>query len=239
MLPRFLKHLTVLFDFMKIAENELENMNPEIKLKSTAEEKAEFRKMMKERLREYEKDFLTMQKNAESAFKSFTQSELYKDSRTILAFMSSDFELDTHAVVKKALQDGKSVAIPRIISEGEMDFCYLSAQKSLESQLEKNAYNILEPKTDLEKLDAEHLPVHTVLLVPGLAFSRSGARLGRGKGYYDRYIEKLYAQKSVIHLPTAIIGWGAELQVFDEIPIDDHDAMVTHIVTEKGIFLCE
>ena len=103
-----------------------------------------------------------------------------------------------------------------------MDFCYLSAQKSLESQLEKNAYNILEPKTDLEKLDAEHLPVHTVLLVPGLAFSRSGARLGRGKGYYDRLLPLLTNAYK--------LGVCFDFQKLPGIPADEHDMKMDEII---------
>ena len=151
-----------------------------------------------------------------------------------------DIEMETREVIKKALADGKRVAVPRTIPKTcGMDFYFLSPKTSLESQLEKSEYGILEPKTDLEKLEPERLPIHTVLLVPGLAYGKDGARLGHGKGFYDRYIEKLYAQKSEIHLPVALVGWGFSMQVFDEIPIEDHDFMLTHIVTEKGITLCK
>ena len=241
MLPKFLKYITIMFNISKEQLYGSHIFDSQKNVRTPAEEKSDFRRMMKKRLAEYEKDFLKVRKDAESAYLMFTESQLYRDSRTILAFMAMGCEMDTRAVIQKALSDGKRVAVPRIIpgDDCQMDFYFLSATESLEKQLEKSDWGIFEPKETLEKLDSGKLPILSLLLVPGLAFSRSGARLGRGKGYYDRYIEKLYAQKSMIHLPVALVGWGFEMQVFDEVPIDDHDAMLTHLVTEKGIILCE
>ena len=204
------------------------------------EEKKAFRKMMRARLDDYGKDFLRLQKDAECAYNLFVNSALYKESRTILAFVSCGIEMDTKAVIRTALLDGKRVAVPRVVpNTQDMDFYYLDNSEKLESQLERGAYDILEPKESLEKLEVQCLPIHTLIILPGLAFSKSGARLGRGKGFYDHFIEKLYAQKQVIHLPSALIGWCYEMQVFDEIPFCDHDAMLTHIITEKGFVHCE
>ena len=243
MLTKFLNKLIILLNISKntFTENLVsESKNNMKNIENPVKEKAMFRKMMKSRLSEYTQNFLKIKKNAESAFLIFTQSDLYRESRTILAFISMELEMETREVIKKALADGKRVAVPRTIPETcGMDFYFLSPKTSLESQLEKSEYGILEPKTDLEKLEPERLPIHTVLLVPGLAYGKDGARLGHGKGFYDRYIEKLYAQKSEIHLPVALVGWGFSMQVFDEVPIEDHDFMLTHIVTEKGIMLCK
>ena len=245
MLPSAIKKLfSILYNpihFLSLAASCNEKANDCTEAKPNAvEEKKMFRKMMKHKLSEYEKDFLKMQSHAENAYNSFINSSLYQECRTILAFVSSGFEMDTKALIKKALADGKRVAVPRIIPNTcDMDFYFLDGNEKLDSQLERSSFNLQEPKASLEKLEVQCLPIHTVILLPGLAFSHSGARLGRGKGFYDRYIEKLYAQTQVIHLPTALIGWGFEAQVFDEIPFGEHDIMLTHLVTEKGLSLCE
>lgn len=238
MLPPLIKKIFLtlhIFSPSNQAQSSVETQKP-----NADEEKKKFRKMMKERLAVYEKDFLKMQYHAKNAYNSFINSSLYKESRTILAFVSSGFEMDTKAIIKKALRDGKRVAVPRVVpNSNDMDFYFLNNTEKLDSQLERSSFNLLEPKYSLEKLEVQCLPIHTLIILPGLAFSRNGARLGRGKGFYDRYIEKLYAQTQVIHLPTALIGWGFEAQVFDEIPCGEHDIMLTHILTEKGLLMCE
>ncbi len=78
--------------------------------------------------------------------------------------------------------------------------------------------------------DAEtKLPVKTneigILIVPGVAFDRMGNRLGRGKGYYDRFLA-IIPSKQIL-----IIGIGLDSQLFDEIPVDEHDQSMNMIRT--------
>ena len=97
-------------------------------------------------------------------------------------------------------------------------------------ELEPGHFGILE----LEKKRRE-LPRHKVLpedistvLVPGLAFDIHGNRLGRGKGYYDRFL-------STLPESTVTIGLSFECQVFDQIPVDLDDWPVSMLVTEERI----
>ncbi len=73
------------------------------------------------------------------------------------------------------------------------------------------------------------LPVKTeeiaVLIVPGVAFDRLGNRLGRGKGYYDRFLADIPANQ------IFTIGIGLDSQVFDQIPVDEHDQCMNMIRT--------
>lgn len=68
--------------------------------------------------------------------------------------------------------------------------------------------------------------VPKVLLIPGLGFSKTGDRLGRGKGYFDRYLENYNGLK---------IGLCFKVQLTDVIPQDPHDIKMDWIVTEEGI----
>lgn len=69
--------------------------------------------------------------------------------------------------------------------------------------------------------------VPDLLLVPGLAFTKQGHRLGRGKGYYDRYLEKYSGQK-----------WGIcfENQIVENIPMDEFDVPMNLVITEENIY---
>ena len=66
-----------------------------------------------------------------------------------------------------------------------------------------------------------------IVIVPGLGFTKDGARLGRGKGFYDRYLE----DKSVIK-----IGIGFEMQIEQDIPTDPHDVKMDFVVTDQKIY---
>lgn len=68
----------------------------------------------------------------------------------------------------------------------------------------------------------------SVFIVPGLSFSKDGRRLGRGKGFYDRYLEN----KDVFK-----IGVCSEAQLSDEIEIQEHDVLMDVVITEKDIYI--
>jgi 5-formyltetrahydrofolate cyclo-ligase len=90
--------------------------------------------------------------------------------------------------------------------------------------LEVNAdfgVDILGPKESAEKI----LP--KMILVPGLGFSQNGERLGRGKGFYDRYLECFNGVK---------IGLCFECQMNLQVPVETHDQKMNFIITEKNIY---
>ena len=85
--------------------------------------------------------------------------------------------------------------------------------------LQAGAFGILEPTgklfTDYEKID--------VVVVPGMAFDKEGHRLGRGKGYYDRFLAKIRN--------TYKIGLCFPWQLVDNVPTDEHDILMDEIMT--------
>jgi 5-formyltetrahydrofolate cyclo-ligase len=102
--------------------------------------------------------------------------------------------------------------------DGEMKF-----YKSTEMQLKVTqnfGVEILTPQSETEvSPDA--------VLVPGLAFTKGGERLGRGKGFYDRFLENYLGHS---------IGVCLEEDILDEIPVDQHDQNVDVVITEKKIY---
>lgn len=209
------------------------------KKESIIDAKKSLRSIMRKKIASYCCNLLKTQQDSSYATFLFIHSELYEKARTILVFLSNHDEMDTFPLIKQALSDGKRVAVPRIVpGTNLMDFFYLDKDISLESQLEKGSFGIREPKPFLKKLDASNLPLHSLMLVPGLAFGHDGTRLGKGKGFYDRFIMKLYSQKQAIHLPSALIGWCFSMQIVDNIPVTDDDVSLTHLLTENGLVSC-
>ena len=108
----------------------------------------------------------------------------YRDAKTVLTYVSKDEETDTFMLIERALNDGKSVAVPKCVDGTRlMDFYYISGV----DQLEKSSFGVLEPKTDICEKMTDGFE-DSICIVPGMAFDSSGFRLGYGKGYYDRFL---------------------------------------------------
>jgi 5-formyltetrahydrofolate cyclo-ligase len=91
--------------------------------------------------------------------------------------------------------------------------------------LQRGQLNVWEPKAHCTPIEIAALDL---ILVPGLAFTRDGARLGRGGGYYDRLLANPACR-------AHRIGIAYELQIVDAIPVEPHDQRVHQIITESGL----
>jgi len=99
-------------------------------------------------------------------------------------------------------------------------------------ELKLGAYGIPEPELSLRRLE-ERTAAPTepdVILVPGLAFDRKGNRLGRGAGYYDRFLGQVSEQ-------TLLVGLCYEEQLIDSVPVTDFDHPVSVVVTPERILM--
>ena len=97
---------------------------------------------------------------------------------------------------------------------------------ALGSQTESNAWGIREPLATLPLVSKEKIPARTAILVPGLAFCKDGRRLGRGKGFYDRYLSELVAQNAAFAERGKICGYCMAVQVADTVPTEENDVRV-------------
>ena len=142
----------------------------------------------------------------------------------VLAFAAMPDEPDTAEILRRALADGKRLLLPRVLSRTEMDWVEITAL----SQLQPGAYGILEAPASLPAFDTAHLGDGALALIPCLAASPDGVRLGRGGGYYDRFLAH-YKGAGLLLCPEALL--------LDELPCDDWDARFApeNILTEKGI----
>ena len=136
-----------------------------------------------------------------------------------------DDEVSTTGIVKAALDQGKAVAVPHMHGD-EMDFHTIT---SLDENWILHPYGVQEPRQEWPVFDPSRYEEGSVLMItPGLAFDRKGIRLGRGKGYYDRYVEKYCGILVSIAICFAF-------QMVDRVPAAPHDCKVSRIVTENGI----
>lgn len=164
---------------------------------------------------------------SETVCRVFLQSDAYRNASAVFAYMNMPSELDVSSVIAAALRDGKDACIPRIEpGTNQMDFFYLEASLPLEEQVESGGFQIREPKLSLKKVPlGEFFPDNAVILVPGLLFSADGKRLGRGKGFYDRYIAAIPAEKKAL-----LCGTGFSFQLASDIPVEPHDRLLDCVI---------
>lgn len=146
----------------------------------------------------------------------------YNNCDTVLTYMSFGSEVDTEALILRALKDGKKVALP--VSEYEslrLSFYEISSL----SQLTTGYKGILEPSPSPDTLVCDFK--NAICIVPGLAFDKKGYRLGYGKGFYDRFLSS-FAGIS--------IGIAFDECVTDIVPIDSYDCKLDIIVSDSDVY---
>ncbi len=153
---------------------------------------------------------------------------VYRQARTVLGYLNFGAELVAELWVRQALADGKQVLLPRVNrASRHLD---LYRVQDLEHDVAPGSWGIREPVAE-RCIKEEALATVEFILLPGVAFTREGARLGYGGGFYD----KLLAQMP--HRPALVAGAFA-LQVVQEIPQESTDRNVEWLVTEAEMIRC-
>ena len=142
------------------------------------------------------------------------QDPHYSRARTLLLYSALPDEVQTQPLLDELLSQGKTILLPRVVSDTDMELrCYTGL-----NDLQPGSYHIMEPVgqrfTDYKKIE--------VAVIPGMAFDREGHRLGRGKGYYDRFLTLI---------PDVYkIGMCFPWQLADHVPCDEHDIGMDAVV---------
>ncbi|MDO4507489.1 MAG: 5-formyltetrahydrofolate cyclo-ligase [Spirochaetales bacterium] len=159
------------------------------------------------------------------------QSDIFRQTKCIFGFMPMKDEVDVLPVLRTGLQQGKMVLIPKIIEgTNDMEFYFLSDEPN--SQIEVNGWGIAEPKAGLKKCNIDELLSEVkadeiLVLVPGLAFGKDNTRLGRGKGFYDKFLSELKKKTAVLGKSKPwICGICYNAQVLDSVPVEENDIKV-------------
>jgi 5-formyltetrahydrofolate cyclo-ligase len=146
-------------------------------------------------------------------------SALWQNANTIGITISNYPEVDTYQIIRKAWEQNKRVVVPKCHpKEKQMSFHELKQF----TQLESVYYGLLEPiETLTRKVDKVGIDL---LIVPGLAFTKEGYRLGFGGGYYDRFLQDYEGNTVSLAFP---------IQLKEKLPIEKHDIPVQKIITYK------
>lgn len=142
-----------------------------------------------------------------------------------LAYAAFAPELSLDPFITAALDRGKRIAVPR--TDWDNKAMTPVEITNLADDLETGRYNIRAPKPGCVPIDPAHLGV---ILLPGLAFDHAGRRLGRGAGFYDRFVSALHKAG---HKPT-LIGVCHHAQIVESVPTEPHDHRVDRVITELG-----
>lgn len=135
---------------------------------------------------------------------------------SLFVYVSTPREVDTHRLIDHLLAAGRTVLVPLIRDREQMTAVPFPGW----SCMRPGQLGILTPPA-LPPWDG----TVDAALVPGVAFTAGGARLGYGRGYYDRWLST--------HPATTAIALAFELQVVDKLPLDSHDMLIPTIITER------
>lgn len=155
-------------------------------------------------------------------------SPMLRDARCVMLYDAMDDEPNVGAVASAALAGGKTVCYPRI--DWEHRVLTPIAVESHEFPRMSQRHGVPEPSEGRE-VDAREIDL---VIVPGVAFDSQGARLGRGGGFYDRFLSTLVMR--VERGGAHAIGVCFDCQRVARLVVETHDACVDAVVTEKGVF---
>ncbi|MSR41516.1 MAG: 5-formyltetrahydrofolate cyclo-ligase [Phycisphaerales bacterium] len=146
----------------------------------------------------------------------------WKRATCALLYRAFADEPDLQSLAADALARGVMLAMPRVEADGRMLFRQVNSLQT--DAWEVDACGVRSPRgveVDAAKFD--------FIAVPGVGFATDGARLGRGKGYYDRMLETLAPE-------VITVGIAFACQIRNRLPLEPHDARVQWIATEDGVF---
>lgn len=145
----------------------------------------------------------------------------YREAKVLLCYVSTEIEVDTFEILRRALESRKTVAVPRCVDgTREMDFYIITDL----SQLESGAFGVLEPNPALcEKLmDLSD----GLCVIPALSYDLDGYRLGYGKGYYDRFLSRFSGET---------VGLIYENCLCETLPHGKFDRRAGKVITENRV----
>ena len=138
------------------------------------------------------------------------------EAQTVLAYYSLPDEVNTHQLLDDLLAEGKKVFLPKVLDDETMEIRRYTGRHDLQEGI----LHLMEPTgesfTAYEDID--------IVVVPGMAFDARGHRLGRGRGYYDRFLS---SQRT---FPSELIGVCFDFQKVPEVPVDEHDFPVDEVI---------
>ena len=175
--------------------------------------KSEIRKSVIPALSEYVKS-PAGRANAQDLYQQLFESDDFKQSSTVGVTLNMEDELDTQPIIDKLNNLNKRVVVPRTLPDFQMEFVVLDER----TRLERTKFGVREPVGG-QVVDPSGVDL---LIVPGVAFTPLGERVGFGAGFYDRYLKKFSGRTITLALKP---------QFFDKADwvVDDYDVLVQQV----------
>ena len=184
----------------------------------------------KKLLRAFMKDKLNnipsneIEENSKIISLSLFSQKYWINTKKVLCYSSFGWEVDTKRIIQRALNENKLVGLPRI-ANGTINFYKI---KNLSENLVKNSYGIKEPVKDSEiiRFEDDINNNSCLCIVPGIAFDLTKNRLGRGGGFYDKFLSlnKFYK-----------VGICHDLQLVKNLPVGSLDIKLDSLITNNKI----
>ncbi len=150
--------------------------------------------------------------------------DIFNKADIVLLFASYCSEPSTWEFAAELIERSIPIAYPKCSDDGEMTFYRINSLDALHI----GKYGIAEPAGNI--MDIPQITDKTICIVPGLAFTVYGGRIGYGGGYYDRFLSK--------NPDVFTIALAYEKCITDELPAMEHDIKVKSIVTEERMVIC-
>ncbi|QBP94357.1 5-formyltetrahydrofolate cyclo-ligase [Bacillus mycoides] len=182
------------------------------------EEKLRLRKQIIEHMNSLsEERYTTLSEQIAASL--YAQKE-WVEAKTIGITLSMEHEVNTYPIIEKAWEEGKKVVVPKC-NKGTRTMSFRKISNF--DQLETVYMNLREPIPVLtEEVNADEIDLQ---IVPGVAYTERGERIGYGGGYYDRYL---------VHYKGKALSLAYSFQMVEHIPVEPFDKNVEKIITEKG-----
>jgi 5-formyltetrahydrofolate cyclo-ligase len=155
--------------------------------------------------------------SSEAAGRLLVQQRVWQEARSILFFAPTLQEVNIWPLLERALKEGRTVALPRFISQKAS---YVACRvENLAQEITTGQFQIREPSRRCAEVALNRLDL---ILVPGVAFDLHGRRLGRGEGFYDQLLAAVRG---------TTCGVAFEQQMVREVPVEPHDIHLNSILT--------
>ena len=171
---------------------------------------------------ELRKEYIEIRKNiknkkekSEKIMNMLVSSDFYKKASKVFVYVSTEQEVDTHALIKKMLDDKKILTAPKCTEKGIMKAIRFSSF----SELSPDKFGILAPTGEVEDN-------FDLIIVPGVAFNEELHRIGYGGGYYDRFLKNTLSVSCGLFFEEQKGEFSAE----------KHDIPLDFIITDTKIY---
>jgi len=181
---------------------------------------------MKHKIRSHIKEKIKSSSELEKSSKSVIIKDklfsegVFKKADVVMFYVSLKDEVNTLTMIDEAIKTGKRVCVPVILKEEKR--LIAGEIKDRQADLERQHFGIYQPRAG----HVREVPLDDIdlVVVPGVAFDKNNVRLGRGHGYYDRFLGSLPQSAKTI-------GLAFDFQVVDDLPKDSHDIPVWKTIT--------